>query len=118
MNEITVSLIIVAVLTAYAIVAHVFSKKNWVDADDRDSWVNPSKTGALIVAVILLLVTVIVAIVVPSCPECKALGTGKYCEECGTAFAVHVCEGCGHEYSSVVHLPNYCSNCGTAIKKK
>lgn len=118
MNEITVFLIIVAVLAAYAIITHIISKKDWVDVNGRDSWLNPSKAIAFIVAVVLLLVTVAMAVTVPSCPECNALGTGKYCEECGTALAVYICEECGHEYSSVVHLPNYCSDCGTAIKTK
>ena len=118
MNEITVSLIIVAALAAYAIITHIISKKDWVDVDGRDSWLNPTKTIACIVAVVLLLGTVALSVTVPSCPECNARGTGKYCEECGAAFAVYTCEECGHEYSSIVHLPNYCSDCGTAIKAK
>lgn len=115
MNEIIISSIIAAVLFVLAIVTHIISKRDWVDIDDRDSWLNPVKSVSLICAICMLVVTISMAIFIPMCPECQSLGTGSYCEECGASFG-RTCEECGHEYSHI-HTPNYCSNCGKEINK-
>ena len=44
------------------------------------------------------------------CPNCKAVVTSAYCEQCGEQMDISTCPGCGAECDTP-----YCGECGTPM---
>ena len=114
-TEVIAYCVVFGIFAVLAIIAFCLSMTKWVIKRDlRDLF---QIIG--IVFIFFAVVILVLALEPKGCPNCDfKVGDSAYCESCGYNLKPQICcEGCGTKYS-VENQPNYCRNCGTAIKSK